>query len=625
MALLLVLTGAYAVWITQAGFTVFAKHEILGNDRVRADFGNDVRISFMVGWSLGGEATLLAYLRGSEADGFATARLMEAGGKWHIVRAEVLNKSEEHTINLSPPPPLAAADQLKGEGRLYIVAIGDSASNEVIDLANFTRTKLNAPVEVLPTMPVPLPGFDPRRRQWIAEMLVDSIAQQFPAIAADQDAKIIGLIDQDLYPRSLGWPFAYNYRQAGKYAVVPSVRVDPGFYGHRPRADIRMDRLQKIVAKLVGMYYFGFQETYNPDSVMLGDHTPEDMDRMSGMYLASDLQTQLNRAKFAGKPMLSFSSVNVAGLPRLKPIDVYWEPYDISESSYYQIDLSSGEFRVERNDLYRSGPLPLFMRRMHFSHAYDGKIRAFGPSTWHNLDDTVWSTDPQSIQTISIHGVEYQRINGGVGFSPTARYRAPGNSGEFSNALLSWDNGQWKIETSGYEVWRYLGCSPNSPVPCYFMNRTSRDGDRVGVERDQNGRIKTVNQRKNTNLLTAADDHTWTVTYDGDTIRNIADSDGGSGRYTYDAAAYLTDVEADGHKLHYDYDSSHRMNRIVEDGHQLQVHYDTEGRVNEVDFEGRPAYRIKYSGETVEVTDSTGIYVIKLRTTYFQLDHQTSK
>ncbi len=218
-------------------------------------------------------------------------------------------------------------------------------------------------------------------------------------------------------------------------------------------------------------------------------------------------------------------------------------------------------------------------------------------------------------------GVEFRRSNAtpGIGFSPDAKYIAPDGAGDFSNALLSWEGGKWKIQNQEGTVWHYLGCGPDSPVSCYFIDKTSLAGDSIHVIRNPYGEIDKVEQKTNPGLpLTALHDHVRTFTYDGRMIQRIEDSDGSIAAYSYDADGYFTGGKADGHTMHYDYDQARRINHIVEDGKELRIHYDNEGRANELDFPGQISYRIRYSGETVEVAGPDGVYQLEMREGFFR-------
>ena len=615
----LAVAGAYESWLMRSDFLSAASQEMLRDPRVRPEFGSDIRFRAAIAWKLNRAATVYGYVRGGEAYGFARFQLVQQGDLWRVADAEIRNVGEDHILNLTPVTGIVPADRLHGKGRIYLVALGSSATGEVVDLAKFLHDECGIQAEILPVMQPPEATHQVQREQWIADMLIDSMAVKFPDIAGDADGRIIGVIDDDIYPRSLNWDFTFNYRMADKYAVLQTPRLDPEFWGHKPSAAIRTERLRKSAMKCLGLLYFGFRESRNPESLMSYEGTLRSIDQQSSHYLLSDLATQTRSEYIDGQPCLTFSSANVGGLPSLEPVHGCYEPYDVSQSSYFQINLSSGEFRTERNDFYNSGPLSFCLRRGYASHTYDGKIRAFGRGSWQNLDDTVWSIDSRSIQAINLAGVEFKRITPGIGFSPAARYVATGNAGEFTGASLSWE-GRWKIESPNGTVWHYLGCDANSAIPCYFMERTDVQGDRIAVERNAVGHIDRASQKAGSDLP-ASYAHTWTFTYDGDRVQRIESEDGQKAQYVYDADSYLKDATTGIHHLHYDYDEAHRMSSIIEDQREVGLHYDGEGRVVEIDFAGHPAYRIRYSGETVEVMAPRATYTLQLTDKFFHLSH----
>ena len=96
-------------------------------------------------------------------------------------------------------PPVAKAEQLHAQARLYLVALGSSAQNEVDGLAAFLHAAFAIPVECLPTFQPPAEAYDGKRHQWVAENARPGMARQFPDIAQDQESRIIGIVDGDLY------------------------------------------------------------------------------------------------------------------------------------------------------------------------------------------------------------------------------------------------------------------------------------------------------------------------------------------------------------------------------------------------------------------------------------------
>jgi len=623
----LLILGLFMVWelrLLNSGAGKEAAQRIRGDARVRAEFGDDVHIPFAFGWALGKQATIYARISGRLAQGGAVVELAGNRGGWGISRLEVRNQGEGHLIDLSQAPAPAKREQLQGTGSLYFVALGDAASDDVNDLAAYFEKEFGIHAKTLPAIPLPSEAYDARRKQWIAEMLVQAMRAKYPELEADPETKMVGILEDDLYIYSFNWNFTYSYRNYERYSVVPTARLDPAF-NHFPASEaIRMERLRKVAMKAVGLLYLGFKESPDPQSVNAIEATVEDIDRMGSAYLNSDAQirTHAERTDTDGTPCLNFYSGTLADAPLRTPISPCWQHTQDSESTQFQIDLARGRFQVSRNDLYRGGVMPLVVQRMNFSYHFDDKVRAFGKSSWQSLDDTVWSADPNSIQTISINGTLFQRETPGNGFSPEAKYRAEEQgTSAFSGALLRWENGGWSVYTRAGQVWRYLGCGPNTRVQCYFMGLNTFRGDGIEINRDPTtGHIQTVSQKTNVNLpAVAALDHTWRATYDGERITEIHDSDGRSATYRYNSQEFLTDVEADGHKIHYDYDDAYRMTGATEDGKWVRIHYDSEGRPDRVDLPNGAVYSIKYSQDAIEVNLPDKAYTVKVLPTFFRV------
>jgi YD repeat-containing protein len=587
-----------------------ALQRIRTDARVRAEFGDDVSVWFGVGGGFADQGWLYGWLSGKHLHGHAIANLQGVAGRWELAGLEVVDESEGHIISLAKPESPIEPDQLKAPGSIYLVALGNTATGDAADLTSFFANELGIPIKTLPAMPLPAEAYDASRKQWVAELLVQAMEAKYSEVAADPDAKIIGVLEDDQYIRDFGWDFTFSYRYQSKYSVISPFRLDPAFRRFSPNAAIRMERLRKVAMKAVAFLYLGLNESQNPQSVDAFEGSTEEIDRMGSVYLASDLRTRNTNDDMDGEPCLTFYSINLVGPALSKPIIPCWQRQDENENTQYQIDLLQGRFQLTRNDLFRGGPVPLLLQRMFFSNHLDERVRAFGKSSWQNLDDTVWSTDPSSIQVISINGVKFHRLTPGTGFSPAARYQAGPQNGVFSNALLSWENGGWRVETNRQEIWRYLDCGPNTPVQCYYLGTRSQAEDAVEVKRDRaTGHIQQVVQKTNPDLPSvAAHDHVLTPTYDGNKIVEITDSDGQTAHYHYDAQEFLTDTDADGHRVHYDYDNAHRITGVVEDGMELGIHYDAEGRPFRVDFPHGSGYSIKYSENNIEVVGPGGKY-----------------
>ncbi|HEY6765067.1 MAG TPA: hypothetical protein VI386_09860 [Candidatus Sulfotelmatobacter sp.] len=624
---LLGLSAALELRLVNSPAAKEAAAKIRGDPRVRAEFGADVHIPFAVGWTSGDGARIYADVRGKNAHGYAVVDLRGGGDPRELCGIEVHDQSEGHLISFASHEPPAQREDLHAPpgiaaDSLYFVALGDAANSDVDELALFFKEDFGISIKILPPVPLPADAYDAGRQQYIAEMLVQAMAAKYPDLAADPDARMVGILEGDTYIRNFNWRYTYSYREEGKYSIIPTVRLDPGFYRFAPSPAIRMERLRKVAMKAVGLLYLGFKETENPQSVDALEATIDNIDRMRSVYLTSDVRSATTPLNAEGTPCLNLLTVNLARHPPRRPIVPCWQRGDDDhEGSQYHADLVRGRFEATRIDLYRGGVAPMSLVRMNFSYHFDDKVRAFGKSSWQNLDDTVWSADPASIQTISIYGTEFHRITPGNGFSPAAKYRAGPNNSAFHYALLSWENNGWRIDTNEGAVWRYLGCTPQTRVPCYYVGHRNRAGDSIEVTRDPTtGHIRQVAQRTNPRLASAAAlDHIWTAIYDGEKIAELDDGDGRTARYHYDSHEYLTDVEADGHRVHYDYDDAYRIRQVIEDGQWLRIHYDAEARPDRLELTNGSAYRIHYSGNSIKVEGPEASYDVTIMPGYFRV------
>ncbi len=618
------LTVMLELQLLNSGAGKEAARRIRQDTRVRAQFGDDVHIPVAVGYASLYQAWIYSYVGGMRSRGYAFVELDMPRDQWRISRLEVYDRNEGYLINFADPKPAARPEQLQASGTLYFAPLGDAADADVGDLASFFQKQFGIPAKILPAMPLPAEAFDTHRQRWVAELLEEAMAARYPEIAADPDAKIVGILEGDLYIRAYNWDYTYSYRGGAKYSVVPTVRLDPAFDHFPPSASIRMERLRKVTMKAVSLLYLNFQESADPQSVDAVERSIPGIDRMGSVYLAADADVpgmHSANGNYEGSPCLTFYSDTIRGRKLDNPIAGCWQQEQTGEDTQYQIDLARGGLQLTRNDLYRGGPMRLVLQRMNFSHHFDDKVRAFGKNSWQSLDDTVWSADPKSIQTISINGTLFQRTEPGTGFSPQGQYRAGTNAGAFSNALLRWENGGWRIDTYDGEVWKYLGCGPKTRVPCYYMSRANFRGDKVEITRDPTtGHIQKVSQKTASDLPSAAAlAHSWTPSYDGEKIIEIEDNDGRTAHYGYDRDEFLTDVEADGQSIHYDYDNSHHITTVIEDGRIVRIDYDSEGRPDRIELPDGAVYSVKYSQDSIEVNVPGVSYTVKVLPTFFRL------
>ena len=167
-----------------------------------------------------------------------------------------------------PVPPLPAARSV------FFAPIGDYPLDEAEALVRHYHEKFGMTIGILPPLALPREAYDARRRQVIAERVLDAVSAGHRQ-AADPAAVVIALVDRDMYIADSTWKYAYGLRIEGHLAVVSTARLNDG------RGD-KMDRLQKMVTKNIGILYFGLPQSDDPRSVLYRNVLgPTDLDRMS--------------------------------------------------------------------------------------------------------------------------------------------------------------------------------------------------------------------------------------------------------------------------------------------------------------------------------------------------------
>jgi predicted Zn-dependent protease len=173
----------------------------------------------------------------------------------------------------SSPVPLAGRT-------LYFAALDGFPPNRTESLVSFYREKYGIAATVLAPNSVDPSAWDARRRQLVAEDVIESFKTSYPQVVADSGAVIIGLVERDLYIRErTDWAWAFGLRRDGRFAVVSTARMNwpAGLASDEQVAS----RLRKMVSKNIGLLYFGLPVSGDPASVLYGNVGGiDDLDRM---------------------------------------------------------------------------------------------------------------------------------------------------------------------------------------------------------------------------------------------------------------------------------------------------------------------------------------------------------
>ena len=169
-------------------------------------------------------------------------------------------------------PPTAPVER-----RIAFIPLDHFSTDKARALIDHYAQRYGLVIELADAMSLPADAWDPQRRQYIGEGLVDALAASDLA-RADPDAVLIGLTDQDLYYAARpDWRYSFGVRQ-GTVGVVSSARMRA--WKSTPRHELA--RLRRFVTKNLGALYYGLPNSPDPTSVMYGNILgPDDLDKMS--------------------------------------------------------------------------------------------------------------------------------------------------------------------------------------------------------------------------------------------------------------------------------------------------------------------------------------------------------
>lgn len=172
---------------------------------------------------------------------------------------------------LRPGAAMGETPPLKGVGKVYFVPIGQFSSPSMPQLMVYYKRTFGLTIEVMSGLQFESSVLDFDRRQVIAEELIALMKRQYPQLANDPQAILIGITNVDMYIRQMvEWQWAFSFRQEGRFAVVSSARMDPGNWDLPPDSALLHTRLQKMISKNLGILYYRLPESKDRSSVVFG-------------------------------------------------------------------------------------------------------------------------------------------------------------------------------------------------------------------------------------------------------------------------------------------------------------------------------------------------------------------
>ena len=169
----------------------------------------------------------------------------------------------------------------KGKEKLYFVPLNNFSTASLTKLAKSCKQKTGIEVIIMQPVPFTLATVNKQRQQVVFEEAIALMKLRYPKLAADPNAIIIGLTDEDMYVGKEKWQYAFAYPKEGRFAVVSSARMNPINLGAEEDEALLDARLRKMVLKEIGVLYYMYPVNHNPQSVMYDSiERVDDLDKM---------------------------------------------------------------------------------------------------------------------------------------------------------------------------------------------------------------------------------------------------------------------------------------------------------------------------------------------------------
>lgn len=175
------------------------------------------------------------------------------------------------TVILLALPLAAGASTGAAKRRLVLVPLGTFPAATAVGEAAALRRDLGIGVTVAPALPIPLSARDPNRDQLVAERLAALVARAHAREVADPGTALLGLTNQDMYPQSTSFRWAFSNRTSDRLGAISIARMDPRSYGLRANDWLLRRRLHKLALRNAAIVTLGKGVNRNTRSVLFSD------------------------------------------------------------------------------------------------------------------------------------------------------------------------------------------------------------------------------------------------------------------------------------------------------------------------------------------------------------------
>jgi len=506
--------------------------------------------------------------------------------------------------------PSPSAAELRGRGNVYLVPLGLIKSVSVPQLLEEFHNRYRLQLRLLAPISPPAWAENAARKQYAAEDLVMAMKLAYPTIAADPEAVMIGLTDEDMYISEYNWRYALSWRDEEHFAVISSAHLSEGEDDKPVTREVMQKRTSKMLVRDVGILYYRLQPSNNYSSILSNVNDASDLDDIGDDYLETDLLVRADLHVQGGDPCFVVRHYTAPEkqhpeLGRVTSCSGYYKELNLET---VQIDLHYGLLLDQRTDFLIPDRIPLELTRV--LRTQDSRSRAFGIGGNHNLNIfLVGDRWPFTwIDLVLEHGgrSHFRRSNWGFGYWDARYTNRDATGGRFAGSTIDWGWPGWKLKRGGMI---YEFPDPNRvsrPEQGALLAIRSYNGARLALGRDAVG-----------NLLRARSPAGYELAFKYDRDNRVIEIDqknGGRFEYSYDPTGHVARVkDADQRVTEYGYDQAGRMNQIVQDGTEVcTLTYDAGDRVKSQTLAGGRTYLFHYSLSAtgnilqVDIYDSAG-------------------
>lgn len=503
-------------------------------------------------------------LAGSHGAGHLYAVANSINQAVQFSRLSFLPAAGTQYIDLTPAPQRLNLPPASAK-KVYLIPMGLSDSESLDWAPVYYQAKFGIDVVVLTAVPLTEKLLDPRREQVDSEGFVAYLRSLYPELDADPTALLIGVTSRDIYIPSLDWPFAENYRQGARFAVVSSARLHPPAIMGRWNPEWLHSRLQKMLTKNIVMLYFDLPMSSDYTSLLSGGVLSGfQVDLMGGTIIGAE--GIWDSFISSDDPVVTIYSV--PGKPSL------WRMMDSGEAlpqrgaHVFRADLGDGLFIDRTADFRLEGEYPLLFTRSYRNQ--DNISRSFGVGASDSLD--IFLVGQMSVYVDLIYE------DGGRLHFVHAPHK-PGQTGDAyvaKGAVAVYAGDGWTV-TLRDKSKLYFPYQPKALgyYVTVLAGYTDSAGHKYEMERNASGE-----------LLSATTPSGQWLHFDRDTehrVHRISDSTGRAVTYDYDSRGCLSKVaDSDGHTESYSYDDKFQMLTVTQGSSSIPAitnKYDISGKI----------------------------------------------